>query len=180
MRGVPLHGKVARGRVAWVSERNYDRVMTYRWYCWEERRPNGSIHGPIARTTIRLPDGRYIKLKMHQMIMGCDGVDHRNGYGLDNTDPNLRKADDGENQRNRGSQVGGTSDYKGVDWDSSRQRWRAQIQAGDTRRCRRFVVEEDAARWYDEQAIELHGKFARLNFPQAASPAAELAPGAAG
>jgi AP2 domain len=180
VKGVPLQGKYARGRVTWVSERDYDRAMTYRWYCWEERRPNGSIHGPIARTTIRLPDGRYIKLKLHQMIMGCDGVDHRNGYPLDNTRPNLRKADGAENQRNQGPRRGGTSNFKGVDWDSGRQRWRAQIQAGKIRRCRRFTAEEDAARWYDAMATELHGAFARLNFPQVASPAARVGSPAAG
>jgi hypothetical protein len=167
MRIVPLHGKLARGRHAFVSARHYDLVMAYRWWVWERRLPNGSLDGPYAVTTIRLPDGRRVTIKMHQLIMGCAGVDHRNGYGLDNTDYNLRKANQAQNGANRRPSAGSTSGYKGVYRDAQSGKWRASITVNyKTRKLGRFAGEEDAARAYDDAAVEAWGSFARLNFPR--------------
>jgi AP2 domain-containing protein len=169
VRAVPLYGARARGRVAWVSERRYDLVMAHRWNVQEFRRPGGGISGPYASTNIRLADGRRVKILMHVLIMGRVGIDHRNGYGLDNTDPNLREATGGQNQQNQGLRAKVSSRYKGVYWHKQRQTWRAEISADGTRhRLGSFAVEEDAGRAYDEAARELHGEFARLNFPNAA------------
>jgi AP2 domain len=170
--GVPLYGVKARGRVAWVSEHRYDLVMAYRWHVEEDRRPTGRIHGPYAVTKVRYADGRRGSIRMHDLIMGCKGVDHRNGYGLDNTDPNLRKATDAQNGHNRGKQAGVTSsDFKGVYWRRDRQKWLAYIYVGGKRRdLGLFAAEEDAARAHDAVALETRGDFARLNFPRELPP----------
>jgi hypothetical protein len=172
VRAVPLGGTLARGRVAWVSARRYDLVMAHRWSVLEGRNRSGSAHGPYAKTNARDADGRRVTILMHDLIMGCAGIDHRNGYGLDNTDPNLRKATDAENGRNRGPSLGATSAYKGVCWSSRHKRWRAKITISKDRprELGLFVVEVDAALAYDAAAAEEFGEFARLNFPVGGHP----------
>lgn len=173
MRGVPLHGVKARGRVTWVSESKYDQVMAYRWHVWQDRRPNGTMAGPYARTALPRNGGPATHVLMHQLIMGCKGVDHRNGYGLDNTGPNLRKATATEQMHNQGPRAG-SSAYKGVYWDRRAQRWHARIRAdGKRRHLGYFTDEEDAARAYDTAAVELHGEFVRLNLPAVPPPTTE-------
>ena len=163
---VPLGGKLARGRVTYVSAAKYDQVMAHRWHVLERRQPNGTIKGPYAQASIRV-DGRKTTILMHQLIMGCRYVDHRDGDPLNNTDPNLRKATDGENNRNRQKQAGAwSSGFKGVSWNRNARKWQAYIYA-DRRRYHLgyFADEVKAALAYDTAAMRLHGAFARLNFP---------------
>lgn len=55
---------------------------------------------------------------------------------------------------------------KGVSWNKRREKWQADIgMSGKRKRLGRFNTAEEAARAYDEAAKELHGEFARLNFP---------------
>jgi hypothetical protein len=165
MMAVPLYGKYARGRVTWVSESRYDLVIAHRWWVQEQRRPGGGVKGPYARTSI-WSDGRKASVFMHNLIMGCTGVDHRNGYGLDNTDPNLRVATEVENGRNRQPNAGASSGFKGVSWHRQHQKWSARIMvSGKSRWLGLFADEVAAARAYDDAAVELHGAFTRLNFP---------------
>lgn len=94
-------------------------------------------------------------------------VDHRNGDGLDCRRQNIRLATKKENQHNRTSTAGSTSQYLGVSWDSERQRWAVQISIdGRSRRIGRYLNEEDAARAWDFAAKEIYGDWPRLNFPE--------------
>jgi hypothetical protein len=111
-------------------------------------------------------------LYMHRLIAGAGPkyqVDHRNGNGLDNRRLNLRIANGSQNRANQGPlrmRNGRTSQYKGVSWDDSRQRWAASIHVNrKTRALGRFTDEADAARAYDRAALDTWGQFARLNFP---------------
>jgi hypothetical protein len=113
---------------------------------------------------------------MHRLIAGADQdeeVDHWDGIGTNNLRLNLRVCSHAQNQSNRGrsrairSSSGIASGYKGVYWVAARNRWAASISVGSgkTRNLGRFSSEEEAAKAYDRVAIELHGRFARLNFP---------------
>jgi len=99
---------------------------------------------------------------LHRLLVGVEGmeVDHLNRNGLDNRRSNLRVATHAQNQQNAAAP--GTSEFKGVQWDPSRQRWRVRIRGV---RKGSFVSEIDAAKAYDAAAREMYGDFAYLNFP---------------
>jgi hypothetical protein len=112
-------------------------------------------------------NGRSTTISLHAFLTGWPYVDHRNGDGLDNRRANLRAATHAQNVRNRGSQRNNTSGYKGVSFDRSRGLYLAKI-AVDRRQIAlgRYANPTDAARAYDAAARELHGDFARVNFPE--------------
>lgn len=118
-----------------------------------------------AQRGIRRPDGGWTTISLHKFLTGWNYVDHRNGNGLDNRRANLREATHAQNTRNARRRSDSTTGFKGV-WLHREGVWRATIQAAGRRQhlCV-YPTPEDAARAYDEAARELHGEFARLNFP---------------
>jgi len=164
VRTIPLGGKRAAGRVALVDDQDYDLVIAYRWHVALVSRP-GRDAGPYAQTNAKDGDGRFRSLKMHNLILGCKGVDHINSDGLDNQRHNLRPATTPQNNAHVRPQLRAkTSLYKGVYWDRQHKIWRARI-GRPQREVGRFASEEDAARAYDAAALALWGEFALLNFP---------------
>lgn len=93
-------------------------------------------------------------------------IDHKDGDGLNNTRANLRAATRAQNHWNRRKSSHNTSGYKGVTWNKQHRRWRAYVVAnGKKRYLGHFDDPEAAACAYDTAARELHGVFARTNFP---------------
>lgn len=107
---------------------------------------------------------------MHRMIMNPPAgmvVDHKNRDGLDNHRVNLRNATPGQNNANREFRTG-VSGFRGV--YPCRDRWGARIRHQRRLLCLGvFDDPAEAARAYDHKAIELHGEFACLNFPEEAA-----------
>jgi HNH endonuclease/AP2 domain len=113
------------------------------------------------------------KTYLHRMILEApngQSVDHRNGDPLDNRKVNLRLATHQENMFNRcKAQTYGSkptaSYYKGVTWDRSRGRYKAQIvKNGVNHYLGHFLDERSAAVAYDQAATEMFGEFAQINF----------------
>lgn len=107
-------------------------------------------------------------MKMHQLFLGepPEGqvIDHINGDGLDNRRTNLRFCTHSENHANERKRRGGTSVFKGVSFDSNRDKWSAKIMVnGETRNLGRFDDESAAAIAYDLAAVEIYGQYARTN-----------------
>lgn len=180
MKTVPLHGKVAAGRVALVDDEDYDLVMQYRWSVRErEQGGNRRPLGPYAWTYVPASGARKRgSSTMHNLIMGIVGVDHVNHNTLDNQRTNLRPATQGENTGNKRKRAGTSSQYKGVSWHKRSERWRATIKVGGRgRHIGAYANETDAARAYDAAARAAYGEFACVNFPQAGEQGAFDLPG---
>ena len=170
MKTVPLHGPAAAGRVALVDDEDYGLVMQYKW------RPKKESHTTYAMTTV--PGTRNATIKMHQIIMGANGVDHRNRDGLDNRRSNLRPATVSQNAMNKKRCRRPTvSGFKGVAWRHDRSKWFARIYL-DGRQIYLGMYDsaQEAARAYDTAARDLFGEFARLNFPEEAACASPRSP----
>jgi len=112
--------------------------------------------------------------RMHRLIMNCDDndtdyhIDHIDYNKKDNRKTNLRKLhkDDPLHGHNRKlKQSHNSSKYRGVSFRKDAQRWWMNICHQGVRICKLFDSEEEAARYYDQQATNLYGVNANLNFP---------------
>ena len=145
-----LYNKVSRGSAkkdeesGYIAEDGYRRVRVDGKYYY--------IHRLIwfILTNKEIPEDLFI--------------DHIAGNRLNNHIENLRLATSLENQYNKFRQINGTSCYKGVWYDKKKDYWKASIRLGDKRLyIGQFKTELEAAIAYDKIAIEIHGKFAKLN-----------------
>ena len=125
----------------------------------------------IKKYKWRMTNG-YIKsgeenLQMSRIIMNPPNnmeVDHIDRNPLNNQKSNLRICTRSQNQMNTRSKLNGTSKYKGVHWNTRRKVWIAKIKINSaTHQIGQFKSEIEAARAYNERAIELFGEFAKLN-----------------
>jgi hypothetical protein len=110
---------------------------------------------------------------MHRVILGLRDPliqgDHKNGDTLDNRRVNLRQATPSQNARNMKRRRNGTSQFKGVSLDKSRNLWIASIirkEGYGREHLGRFEREDEAAKAYDAVAHQRYGEFAYLNFPE--------------
>lgn len=159
---VPLYGEKGIGTVAIVDIADYDLVMQYRWRIVTSAR-KGKEYGPYAST---LAGGSSRNTFMHRLLTGWELTDHIDGNGLNNRRSNLRSATQSQNMCNTSSR-GGSSQFKGVSWVKSKEKWRAEIAINHKRTHLGYFTDEiKAALAYDAAAVRLHGGFARLNFPE--------------
>lgn len=111
----------------------------------------------------------YVRCKslgsLHRVIICCPSnmvVDHVNGNGLDNRRSNLRICSQQQNTRNQTNlRKNKSSQFKGVTFDKSRNKWIAMICLGNKKykNLGRFESEEEAASVYDEYARILDREF---------------------
>lgn len=158
---IPLNSIKYPGLKAIIDKEDYDRVNDLPW------------HPEVSRTTVYVRTSRNSKTpnkSLHRFIMNAKPgqvVDHINFNGLDNRKANLRFCSVKENADHSRKYRDSTSNFKGVSWQMSAQKWRAQIQAepGRLLYLGSFIDETEAAKVYDQKAKELFGEFAVLNFP---------------
>jgi len=172
-----------------VDEEDWDKVKNYTWRLYVDTRDNRI--GAVRTNVIREPRERRNpqakdsprgragtlrgfkekQLKIHNLILDHDPnksdlvVDHINGNVLDNRKGNLRLCTRAENARNLKKSKSNTSGYIGV--SKLGKKWQAQLRFNGKRYY--LGVFEDkvgAAKVRDRKAIELHGEFAKLNFPR--------------
>ena len=98
-------------------------------------------------------------------------IDHLNRIRHDNRIENLRECTEHESHWNRNVMKTNSSGFKGVDWMSSKKKYRAAIcYEGKRLFLGLFADPIDAARAYDVEALRLHGDFAVTNFSQMPDP----------
>jgi hypothetical protein len=149
-------------QVALIDDEDLPRVTGYGWHL----RSDGYVAAPTYIGGV--PGTVYL----HRLVMQAktgDEVDHKFGVKTDNRKSNLRWATRSQNGGNRKkSTKPSSSTFKGVCWDTAYQKWVATIQPtinGKKKHINigRFIDESDAARAYNEKAVELFGEFALLN-----------------
>jgi len=148
---------LTQGKVALVDDEDYERVSALSWRAHKDKKTwyvETSINGETVF--------------MHKFILGLGPeieADHKDGNGLNNSRSNIRPATRSNNCMNR---VGWSKHgYKGVYKVSTGSKFGARIQAvGRMVGLGCHDSPEEAARAYDRAALNYHGEFAKLNFPE--------------
>jgi hypothetical protein len=145
---------LTKGMVTLVDDEDYIILSKFNWQALK--------HGGIwyaVRSRCRIYMHREIMKTPSNMV-----TDHINHDGLDNRRCNLRICTQTQNQYNREKHLRNTSGYKGVTWDKSNHKWRAQIRHdGVYLSIGYFRSVTEAALAYNNAAIKYHGEFAKLN-----------------
>jgi len=166
MRKIDISTKTHPAVFTLVDDADFDWLNQYNWCMHRDHNVQYAL-----TNTPRDRHGKQKTIRMHRLIMGLghkDGlmIDHINRDGLDNRRCNLRMCTFSQNGMNKRTTTG-SSKYKGVCWHKRDKSWTACI------RLRKELIylgyhdsEIDAAKTYDNKAIELFGEFANLNFPE--------------
>lgn len=160
------------GQFALIDAADVPIAASRRWsIAWSLRKDRKDLRYPrVIHDDRNAPGGRH-HVRLDRLVTGAtekQRVIHLNDDQLDCRRENLRVTDTAtEGQRHRKKRKTMSSRFKGVCWDSRRDRWIATIKivAGRTRFLGRFDDEERAAEAYDRAAAESFGEFAELNFP---------------
>lgn len=154
VRQVPL----SRGMFAIVDAADFPKLFGHKWYAVRRHR------NFYAETKI---NGKPVL--MHIFLIGKRRgfvTDHINGDGLDNRRCNLRFATHLQNMANRKRAIHSKSGFKGVHQDQYGGFVAAARKNGEYHYAGYFHSAKEAALAYDAKAKEIHGEFARLNFPK--------------
>ena len=149
--------------IGWTSNTNkefyfdledYDKIKNHTWS--EGRLGEGSGY---ARATIK---GKQVM--MHNFIMRCKLVDHKNRNKLDNQKSNLRKATSQQNSFNGSVRKNSSSGILGVSWDKRLEKWRAYITLNGKQiylGC--YINKEDAIKARLDGERKYFGEFSSQN-----------------
>ena len=151
---------LTQSKVAVVDNIDFEWLNQWKWYAAHRKTKSGDLWYAVREIH---PDTCVL---MHRIIAkrAClppaEHYDHKDHDGLNNRRSNLRPATRTQNLGNQRKTANRSSSFKGVSWDESRNRWRAQICIENRRRfLGRFSKEEDAADAYAIAAHELFGEF---------------------
>jgi HNH endonuclease/AP2 domain len=147
------------GCMAYIQARNGPQVQVDEEDI--ERLLSPHLKGAHSGWYVRKDGYVYLQLQipMHRMLVDAPKgmeVDHINGDRLDNRKENLRVVYRWQNRQNTVYRHPGTSQYRGVGWDKSRNKWIAGVQiAGKRYNFGRFDDELEAARAAEEGRARL-------------------------
>lgn len=142
-----------------IDPEDWDKVKDYKWYAaWSNLSKTF-----YAQTTARI-NGKRCTIRMHQLIMNSKKIDHIDHNGLNNLKSNLRLTTNQGNSANKRKSSNHTSLHKGVSWYPRYSKWLALICVNYKRiHLGYFHTEIEAAKAYNQAAIQHFGEFAHLN-----------------
>lgn len=152
--------KLTRGFFSLIDSEDLEKVSNHSW-CIHKNGKQGKVYAAA-----RINKSLFL---LHRFILGINNkkiqIDHINGDTLDNRKLNLRICFQKENLRNSNKHLDSKNKYKGVFYNKRNKNWRSVI-CKDYKRYEigSFKTQKEAAKAYDKKAIELFGKFAKLNF----------------
>lgn len=157
MKKIPL----TQCKFALVDDADFDWLNQWKWHTLKGGK------NFYAQRNVQSGDKRRKVLMHREILPGPARVDHRDRDGLNNQRGNLRAASHRQNIHNQRKREGRTTPFKGVyprTNGAKEPRWESQIRInGCLRYLGLFSDEKDAARAYNNAAVEAYGKFARLN-----------------
>ncbi len=160
--------KTSNGYTFIIDDKDYEKVMKYKWYCSTVREG----YPIIQRCAWDSEKRKDWTMKLSRYIMGITDpklvVDHKDRNPLNNTRSNLRVCTHKQNNWNSGKRKGSlTSMYKGVcviTTSIGRKRYHALIyKNGKQEKIGIFDTDIQAAIAYNKEAKKLRGKYAVLN-----------------
>lgn len=159
---VPL----TKGQISIIDAEDASRVLAFTWCYYSGYAGRRARKGEPGFRAHADRDVVYI----HQVVQSCESgtvPDHINGNVLDNRRANLRCATPSQNSSNtKRITAANTSGIRGASFVYGK--WEARIRHnGKLLYLGRFTSQEEAGLAYDRAAIELHGEFATLNYPEA-------------
>lgn len=148
-----------------VDDQDYIYLSKHNWFLSKDKK---SFY---AAAWLKDEDGIFVKIKMHQMIMGDYDrkifiIDHISRDPLDNRRCNLRFVTWAQNARNRGplKDSNKSCKYKGVRVAKKYGYITIHITCNGIKyKESGFKSIEDAARRWNELALKHHGEFAYQN-----------------
>ena len=150
-----------RRYVAIVSDCDYSAVSRFHWYASRER----------GRVYAARDDGEKT-IRLSRFILGISDpkveVQFLDGDGLNLQRSNLRVGTHNVTTHRRTKKSGCTSQFRGVSWCNTKNRWRATLKKNGVQVLNSYhQSEKQAAREYDRAARHYYGvAFAKCNFVQ--------------
>jgi hypothetical protein len=155
---IPLSRR--KDKYAIVDAEDYDFLSQWNWTYYAHRRTFYAKRFAGAR---KAQKAYYMHREIISTPLGM-ATDHINGNGLDNRRCNLRACSPVENLYGMGKRQGTVSRYKGVAYKKDTKKWFAQIMHHRKHyNLGYYNKEEDAAKRYNEVAVQMFGEYARLN-----------------
>ena len=160
--------KLTQGQTCIIDAEDLEKVKKYRWVAVKDSHNNNLNYYVIASSrgaSAKKGINRTL-IRMHNLIMGCKYIDHKDGNGLNNTKENLRPyLEPSQNCVNISLRKDNKIGYVGV--YSSGKRWFGRVSKNNIDyRTQLFITKEDAAEARDIIALKLFGEFAKLNFEE--------------
>lgn len=115
---------LSKGEVATVDDCYLSEVIKYSWH----------FDGRYAATGVK-KDGKWTTMSLHQLIISLRGeivndgfqIDHINRNKLDDRSENLRVITPSQNAQNTNEHPNNTSGFKGIQFETSRNKWRVRV-----------------------------------------------------
>lgn len=159
MKKLELSGRNGKGRFVLVDDEDYDSLCQFKWCLTNGYPAHGIWESATQKTVIE-----YLHRKILDVPKGMY-ADHVDRDVLNAQKSNLRIVTNRQNGMNIRKRDNTSSQYKGVTWDKSRNKWLSRFSYNQKPFfIGRFDKEHHAAMAYDIWAKDHYGEYANLNF----------------